>query len=54
MKHHDMKGYGRMEALFHPFLTLDGGEWSPSLLGRFNPERLAPIQQEGTWTLHPM
>jgi hypothetical protein len=38
-KHHDMKMYWGVEVELHTFLNsgLDGGEWSASLLGRFNP-----------------
>jgi hypothetical protein len=39
-----MKTYWGVEVQLHSFLTsaLDGGEWSPSRLGRFTPRERAP------------
>jgi hypothetical protein len=43
-KHHDMKTFWGVEVYLHTFLTseLDGGEWSASRPGRFNPRETAP------------
>jgi hypothetical protein len=44
-KHHAMKTYGGVKVQFYAFLTsvLDGGDWSASPPGRFNPEERAPV-----------
>jgi len=44
IKRHAIEMYGGVEVHLHAFLTaaLDGGEWSASLSGRFNPEERAP------------
>jgi hypothetical protein len=43
-EHHAMEAYWGMEVWFHTFLTsaLDGGEWSVSRAGHFNPRERAP------------
>jgi hypothetical protein len=47
-----MKTYWGVEVLLHAFLTeaLDGGEWSASRPGRFNPRERAPgTHWRGGW-----
>ena len=43
IKHHFVRGYGRLEGLLHVFLTLvlDRGKWSASHIGCFTPGEIA-------------
>jgi hypothetical protein len=52
IKRHAMKAYWRVDVWLHAFLTstLDGGEWSASLPGRFSPrESAAGTHWIGGW-----
>jgi hypothetical protein len=54
-----MKAYGAVEVQLRYFfaLLLDGGEWSPSLSGRFAPGRRdtpASVEEETGWATEPV
>jgi hypothetical protein len=51
-EHHPMEAYWGVEVQLHTFLTsaLDGGEWSTSRLGCFDPRERAPgTHWIGSW-----